>query len=150
MNIDNIKEEWVQIQQEFKQTLKLGLDPKDESRRAIFEATIYWCAKLYMHADWKKIARNKNVYREDVFEHVIKAAGSQPNIRRINDRICEDLGLQSVKISSEIFDFLENNRKIVIQFLRKEPVYFSLKAIELADFLFKRIKNGEKNEPIQN
>jgi hypothetical protein len=138
MNLENLQTEWAAIQAQFQTTHKLGLDTRDEPKRAIFEAAIYWLAKIYLRADWRKIARNPNVHRENVFEHVIKAAGAQSNIRRVNDRMCEDLGLQSVEIPTAVFDFLECNKRVTLQSLRKEPVYFSLKAMELADQLIKQ------------
>lgn len=143
----NYEHEWRTIQDRFQNGWRLGLDPKDEPHRKLYEATIYWLAKLFMDADWAKIARSKNVYRENVFEHVVKAASSQPNIRRMNDRICEDLGLQSIRIPSSVMDDLETNRRVILRALRLEPIYFCLKAGELAGFLWNERKQGEtKNE----
>jgi len=142
--LEQYENEWNLIQKHFQSDLRLGLDTKDEDKRSCFEAMIYWLAKIYMRTDWAKIAHSKNVFRENVFEHVIKAAGSQPNIRRVNDRLCEDLGLQSLAICTKIFDFLEEHKRVCLQSLRKEPVYFSLKAIELAEFLWKLKKETIK------
>jgi len=136
--MEKLKEELENIKNLFENDFRLGLDEEDELHRKIFENIIYWLAKIYMRADWKKIARSKNVYREDVFEHVIKASASQPNIRRVNDKLCEKLGLQSVAISTNILDNLEINKKIVLKCIRREPIYFSLKAIELANLMFEK------------
>lgn len=102
----------------------------------MFELAIYWLAKIYMRADWNKIARSRNVYREDVFEHRVKAALSQPNVRRINDHLCTMLGLQSVAVPTSVLDTLETNKHF-LNYLRREVIYFTLKAIELADVMFK-------------
>lgn len=114
----------------------LGLSPRDEQHRGMFELAIYWLAKIYMRADWNKIARSRNVYREDVFEHRVKAALSQPNVRRINDHLCTMLGLQSVAVPTSVLDTLETNKHF-LNYLRREVIYFTLKAIELADVMFK-------------
>jgi hypothetical protein len=141
------EQEWVDTRAAFQASLKLGLDAKDEPKRDTFEAMIYWLAKVFQAADWKKIARSRTVHREDVFEHVIKASSSQANIRRVNDRICEDLGLQSISISPKIIDALEVNKAVVLRSLRLEPVYFALKAMDLADHLWERMKNqGAKQD----
>lgn len=115
----------------------LGLSPRDEPNRDAYELAIYWLAKVYMRADWAKIARSKNVYREDVFEHKVKAALSQPNIRRVNDKLCQDLGLQSVAVPTKVFDDLERHSKSLLNQMRREVIYFTLKAMELADVMFK-------------
>ncbi len=125
------------VQGLFVQELPLGLAPNDAPHRAIFELAIYWLAKIYMRVDWKKIVRSKNVYSDDVFEHRVKAALSQPNIRRVNDRLCEMLGLQSVAVPARVFDELATNTH-VLRYLRREVVYFTIKATELAHILFKR------------
>ena len=131
-----LEKEWKQALNYFSDGLALGLDPKDEVNRSTYQKIIYWLAKVYMRADWSKIARSKNVYRENVFEHVIKAGAGQPNIRRVNDRICCDLGLQSLAIPTMILDELEKNKRIVLQALRKEAIYYTLKAMELASLFF--------------
>lgn len=136
--MERLNEETETINNLFKEDFKLGLDTTDEPNRSVFENIIYWLAKIYMRADWKKIARSKNVYREDVFEHVVKASASQPNIRRVTDKLCEKLGLQSLAISSEILDYLETNRNIALKCIRREPIYFSLKAMELANIMFEQ------------
>jgi len=115
----------------------LGLDPKEAPNRELYQLAIYWLAKVYMRADWAKIARSKNVYRDDVFEHRVKAALSQPNIRRINDKLCEMLGLQSVAIPSGVLDELEKNKGTLLRSMRREAIYFTLKATELAGAMFK-------------
>nr|MDO8087994.1 hypothetical protein [Candidatus Sigynarchaeum springense] len=142
------EQEWTDARAMFQGGLRLGLDPKDEPKRVTFEAMIYWLAKVFQAVDWKKIARSKTVRREDVFEHVIKAASTQANVRRVNDRICEDLGLQSIQVPPRILDGLEQGKAIVLRSLRLEPVYFALKAMDLADGLWKRLSKmkGEKQD----
>lgn len=115
----------------------LGLDPKEAPNHELYELAIYWLAKIYMRADWAKIARSKNIYRDDVFEHRVKAALSQPNIRRINDKLCEMLGLQSVAIPSAVLDELEISKGMLLRAMRREVIYFTLKATELAGAMFK-------------
>lgn len=137
-------EEWTMIQAKFKTETPLGLDQKDEPKRAIFEAMIYWLAKIYMETRWQKITRSKGIYRENVFEHTVKAGASQKNIRRVNDKICENLGLQRISISSQIFDFLEQHKREALQALRLEPIYFCLKATELAGDLWEFYKTQEE------
>jgi hypothetical protein len=143
-------EEWQKVQLKFRNERPLGLDPKDEPNRELYEHMIYWLGKLYMDADWAKIARSKNVYRDNVFEHVVKASSSQPNVRRVNDRICEDLGLQSIRVPSIVMDFLEMNRRVVLRSLRLEPIYFCLKAGELAGILWDEIKKEKKKDEVKN
>lgn len=118
-------------------TNQLGLDTAEAPNRELYQLAIYWLAKIYMRADWSKIARSKNVYRDDVFEHRVKAALSQPNIRRINDKLCEMLGLQSVAIPSFVLDELEKDKKTLLRSMRREAIYFTLKATELAGAMFK-------------
>lgn len=126
--------------------LKLGLDPEDEPKRASFELVIYWFARIYMDADWSKIARSKNVYAADVFEHKIKSALSKRNIRQINDALCCALGLQSIRIPAMVLDSLEGDRRRILNNLRKEPIYFSIKAIELAKELLNWYKSKNDND----
>lgn len=138
--MSELKEEFDYVQTQFNSELRLGLDEKDEIHRHTFEIMIYWLSKIYMRADWKKIARSKNVYRENVFEHAIKAASAQPNIRRLNDKLCAELGLQSLMVAPNTLDLLETHKKVVLKALRVEAIYFSLKAIELGEHLYKNKK----------
>jgi len=115
----------------------LGLDVAEAPNRELYQLAIYWLAKVYMRTDWAKIARSRNVFRDDVFEHRVKAALSQPNMRRINDKLCEMLGLQSIAISSNVLDELERNKGTLLRAMRREVIYFTLKATELAATMFK-------------
>jgi len=117
-------------------TMPLGLDATEAPNRELYQLAIYWLAKIYMRADWAKIARSKNIYRDDVFEHRVKAALSQPNVRRINDKLCEMLGLQSVAIPSAVLDKLETSKRVLLRAMRREVIYFTIKATELAGAMF--------------
>jgi len=113
----------------------IGLSARDEPLREMYNLATYWLAKIYIRADWLKIARSKNVYREDVFDHKVKASLSEPTVRRINEKLCEELGLQSVSVPTSVFDKLETNSRFINN-LRREVVYITLKAMEIADVIY--------------
>lgn len=135
-------EEYKKIKELFKGDLKLSLDKSDEPKRAVYEDLIYWLSRIYRIADWSKIARSKNVYSTDVFQHAVKSASYGQNIRRVNDKICEKLGIQSIPIASRVLDNLEKERAIALTTLKYESIYLALKAMEISKINIMEMENN--------
>jgi hypothetical protein len=127
--------------------INFSLSKEEESYRTVYENLAYGLAILYGNADWKSIARSRNVYALDVFQHKTKVAARKMNIRRVFDKICLLLGLQSIPFSSTIIDHLEDHQLKTLDILRKESIYITRKAYELHKRLIEyNINRKEKDQ----
>lgn len=52
-------------------------------------ALVQFLAAFWRRADWKKIARNQNAW--DIFGHRVQVASTQPNFRRVCEKLCATL-----------------------------------------------------------
>lgn len=151
--IDDLELEYKFIHNVFNsKKMNFELNEKDEPFRNIYESITYLLSKVYIRADWHKIAKNINVRAEDVFQHKIKASGNMSDLRRFIDRLCNSLGLQSVEIITDVIDRLGKDEKKTLHIVRRESIYISRKAIELSNILIKkytetkRKKSNEENK----
>lgn len=147
MNVEKLIEEWKEIHEKyFNGSNKLLLHLDDEVKRPIIEKMIYWLAKVYVKTSWKKICQSKYVTKENVFDHNIQYAGSCATIPKVNDRLCHELGLQYVAVYPRIFEELDVERDLVLDYFRKSPMYLSIKAMDLGDWIFKNLYMNKKAE----
>jgi len=94
---------------------------------------------VYGRVDWKKVARGR--VSTDVFQHRLRCASCQPTVRRVLEKLCRGLGLQSVPVDPSKIDFLEEHREIVLEKLREESVYWTLRAQQWSHAKKKSSKN---------
>jgi hypothetical protein len=147
MNVEKLEQEWKEVRERFfNGPQKLLLNGEDEDKREILEKSIYWLSKIYVKAPWKKICLSKQVTRENVFDHNIRYAGACPTIQKVNDRLCQGLSIQYIAIYPRLLEELDMKRDLILDYLRKSPMYLSLKAMELGDWIFKNIYTTNKGE----
>jgi len=102
-------------------------DPPAEKLENKIEATLAEIlGAVYSRVDWKKTARGR--VPTDVFQHRLRCASCQSTVRRVLEKLCRGLGLQSVPVDPEKIDFLEENKDTVLEKLREESVYWTLRA----------------------
>ncbi len=109
-----------------------------ELSKEIEEKLVYILAKAYMRVNWKKMGK-RSAY--DVFQHRLKVASYRGNnIKTFLEKLCHGLSLQSVSVDPCIIEELENSRDDVMNALRTESVYLTLRAAEQS----KKLRNMEE------
>ena len=91
----------------------------------------YVLAKVYVQIPWKKIGV-KSAHK--FFVDRIRASSNSPNFKEFLDLFLKKCNVEFVKIDVEIIDFLDDNRALVMNLLRKESTYianFALETVEL-------------------
>jgi len=97
-----------------------------ELNKELEEKIVYILAKTYMRVDWKKMGK-RSAY--DVFQHRLKVASYRGNnIKTFLEKLCHGLSLQSISVDPQIIEELENRKEEVMEALRTESVYLTLKA----------------------
>ncbi len=119
--------------------------PLDEGERIeTYKYMSYVLAKIYLRADWRKIAKSPKIRSEDVFQHKLKVAGVQDSIPKFVGKLCNLLSLQNVSLHSSVIDALELDKKRAFATIRDEnAIYISRKAIELSQLLNQAYKEGK-------
>jgi uncharacterized protein YerC len=78
---------------------------------------------VHNQTDWKRISGYKN-NKWDVFTHAIKAAGNQETIPKFLDRLCDNLSIQSIQVSTKLLQHLRGNQRLVLEAVRKETQFW--------------------------
>jgi len=110
--------------------------PEEEVEKVLEEVL----GSAWIRVDWRKIGRNP----ADVFQHRLRCASCEPTVRRVVEKLCRGLGLQSIPVEPEKIDFLEKHRGEVLEKLREESVYWTLRAQHWAKKRREARKRGEK------
>ena len=95
---------------------------KDELDEATEHDVVLMLKAVYDRANWKTIGRNS--YPSDVFSHKVKATAYETSIPRFIDKLCYNLGVQSVTVDVEVLKRLEKQCSLVLKCLAKETVYY--------------------------
>ena len=101
-------------------------------------------AAVYRKGRWRRM-RNSNPH--DVFQHRIKYAAAKPSVLEFLDKLCQGLGIQSIKYDPEKIEALQQRNDEVLHALRRESVYLVTKATFLAK-KYKEQKEEEKNQKL--
>jgi len=98
---------------------------------------------VYRKVNWRRM-RNKNPH--DVFQHRVKFAACKSNVLEFLDKLCQGLGIQSIKYDPDQILYLNERNKEVMYALRHESIYLVVKATALAREYKLMKKNQEKQE----
>ena len=98
---------------------------------------------VYRKVNWRRM-KNRNPH--DVFQHRVKFAACKSNVLEFLDKLCQGLGIQSIKYDPDkILNLKEKNREVMYA-LRHESIYLVVKATALAREYKLARKTQEKNE----
>ena len=103
----------------------------------------YCLAKVYVQIPWKKIGV-KSAHK--FFVDRIRASSSAANFKEFLDLLLKKVNVEFVKIDVEIIDFLEENRGIVMNLLRKESTYLANFALETVEIVKEERKLKEQGQ----
>lgn len=84
-------------------------------------ALVQFLASFWRRTDWKKMARHH--YAHDIFEHRVQVASTQPNFRRVAEKLCETLSFQYPPVHPSLIDILDQHPD-ALQSLRREVRYW--------------------------
>lgn len=103
----------------------------------------YCLAKVYVQIPWRKIGV-KSAHK--FFIDRIRASSTAPNFKEFLDLFLKKVNVEFVKIDTEIIEFLEDNRALVMNLLRKESVYLANFALETVEIVKEEKKLKEQGQ----
>jgi hypothetical protein len=77
---------------------------------------------VHNQVDWNHFGQRS--YKWDVYAHAIRAASNQESLPKFLDRLCDNLGIQSLQAPTELLQRLRVNQRVVLEALRKETMYW--------------------------
>lgn len=104
----------------------------------------YVLAKVYVQIPWRKIGV-KSAHK--FFVDRIRAASTANNFREFLDLFLKKVNVEFVKVDTEYIEFIDSNRSIAMNLLRKESTYLANMALECVDDVKaenKRRADGQK------
>lgn len=110
----------------------MSLSEKERVEMEIENKLAYVLAKVYVQIPWKKIGV-KSAHK--FFVDRIRASSSAANFKEFLDLFLKKVNVEFVRIDTEIIDFLEDNRALVMSLLRKESIYIANFALETVDIV---------------
>jgi len=108
---------------------------------------IYVLVKTYARVNWRRIARGRDPL--DVFQHRVLASSYVSTFSQFLERLCLSLGLQSVRIESEVLNYLQRNSDKVLDYIRHNSIYLVAKAHDIYRKLrdtFKKVEAKVENK----
>ncbi len=103
----------------------------------------YCLAKVYVQIPWRKIGV-KSAHK--FFIDRIRASSTAANFKEFLDLFLKKVNVEFVKIDTEIIEFLEDNRALVMNLLRKESVYLANFALETVEIVKEEKKLKEQGQ----
>ena len=100
----------------------------------------YVLAKVYAKVNWRKVARGRDSL--DVFQHRVLAAAYQSNFTHFLEKLCRSLGVQSVRIESEVLEYLNKYSNYVLDMIRHNSIYLVVKSYDI----YKKLREVKKSE----
>ena len=103
----------------------------------------YVCAEVYTHIPWNKI-NVKSAHK--FFVDRIRASAGTRDFKEFVDTFTKKCNVDFVKIDTDVINFLDDNRNLAMNLLRKESVYIANLALEHVDYLKQQKKLREKGQ----
>ena len=110
----------------------MDLSENERLEMEIENKLAYVLAKVYVQIPWRKIGV-KSAHK--FFVDRIRASSSAANFKEFLDLFLKKVNVEFVRIDTEIIDFLEDNRALVMSLLRKESIYIANFALETVDIV---------------
>jgi len=99
----------------------------------------YVLGLTYNHIPWSKI-KVKSSYK--FYLDRIRASYNTQNFKEFWEVLCKKLGIEMIKIETDVLDFLDAESACTMQLLRKETLYLGNLGIEVA----KQLKEERKQQ----
>jgi len=111
----------------------------------IEDLIVYVLARIYSRVNWGRIVRG---IRDplDVFQHRVLVASYTDKFSKFIERLCRLLGIQSIRIETEVINVLEENNDKVLDKLRHESIVLVCKAYDL----YKKLREVKKTEGVRH
>ena len=101
---------------------------------------VYVLAKVYARVPWRKVARGRDPL--DVFQHRVLAASYQQSFAEFLEKLCRGLGIQSVRVESDVLESIKRDESKALEMLRKQSIYLVAKTWEATQKIFESVKRG--------
>ena len=111
-----------------------------EENLTVEDLLCYVLAKVYSKVNWRRIARGRDSL--DVFQHRVLASAYQPSFSRFLEKLCRSLGVQSVRVESEVLEYLNKHSDYVLNMIRHNSIYLVVKMYDI----YKRLRDLKKSE----
>lgn len=116
---------------------------ENEENKDNIRKLCYLLGKMYSLINWKRYFPKK--FRGTFFRNAIKISTNSKNIKEMIEKISNKLLINPVSISSELIEELDEKSKFYLRLIRKESIYFTIKAREISNLIFlNKKKNSEK------
>lgn len=103
----------------------------------------YLLANVYIRIPWRKIGvKSAHTF---FIERVREASGAM-NIKQFTEALEKNVEVPMINVATEITDFLEENRPVALNILRKETNYIVMLSLEQVDKLKEQRKLAEAGQ----
>jgi len=100
---------------------------------------------VYRRVRWHRMG-NSNPH--DVFQHRLKYAAYRGTVYECVDKLCQGLGIQSLKVPADRLASLQARAREVLHALRHESIYLVALATEKARVYKERLKAAREQEKL--